>query len=141
MKKSLITFFIFSFVSFGLFAKENQNNANDSIIFGKLTNDSIIFGKLINDYGTIAFGSDGSCEFRFTNKMESALVIHNVQASCGCTVADWPKEPIPAGKTGVIKVKYNTNITGPFHKTITVNSNAKNPTVVLQINGNVVSGQ
>lgn len=141
MKKSLITFFIFSFVSLGLFAKENQNSTNDSIIFGKLTNDSIIFGKLINDYGTIVLGSDGSCEFRFTNKMKSALVIHNVKASCGCTVADWPKEPIPAGKTGVIKVKYNTNIAGPFHKTITVNSNAKNPTVVLQIKGNVVSGQ
>jgi len=73
--------------------------------------------------------------------MNTALVISNVKPSCGCTVADWPKEPIPAGKTGIIKLHYNTKIPGTFSKTIMVNSNARNPTVMLRIKGNVVIAQ
>ncbi|MEI7983694.1 MAG: DUF1573 domain-containing protein, partial [Bacteroidota bacterium] len=53
------------------------------------------------------------------------------------TTPTWPKEPIVPGKTGEITVKYNTNISGPFNKTITVSSNAINPTIVLQIKGEV----
>ena len=129
MKKSIFFVFLLSFVSLGLFAQEKQNTTNDSIIFVKTT----------HDYGTITQGADGNCEFKFTNKAKEPLILSDVHASCGCTVPDWPKEPIPAGKTGVIKVKYNTNSVGTFSKTITVNSNAKNATVVLTIKGNVVA--
>jgi len=61
----------------------------------------------------------------------------NVGASCGCTVPDWPKDPILPGKTGVIKVTYNTAIIGVFNKSITVYSNAANNPVGLIIKGNV----
>jgi len=64
-------------------------------------------------------------------------VLTNVQASCGCTVPQWSKEPVQAGKMGVIKVKYNTRIPGTFLKTITVSSTAKNSMVVLSIKGKV----
>lgn len=103
-----------------------------------LQKDVIVFTELTHDYGTIEVGSPGHCEFRFTNTMKKALVISNVKPSCGCTVASWPKEPIPAGKTGVIKVSYNTKIPGTFYKTIAVTSNAKNATVILRIKGNVI---
>lgn len=113
--------------------------ASITISFAQNTsaNDSIVFNQTIYDYGTIAQGGDGSCEFIFTNKSSKPLTLTNVRASCGCTIADWPKEPIASGKNGSIKVKYNTNIAGSFNKSITVTSNATNSNIVLRIKGNV----
>ena len=102
------------------------------------TQDSIVFNKLIHDYGTIEKGSDGTCEFLFTNKGNAPLVINNVRASCGCTVPKWPREPIPPGEKGVITIRYNTNIRGSFNKSISVYSNAVNNTVRLMVKGKVM---
>ncbi|MDD2381849.1 MAG: DUF1573 domain-containing protein [Mariniphaga sp.] len=99
--------------------------------------DSIIFNKLEHDYGIIELGSDGQCEFTFTNKGDAPLILSNVRASCGCTVPQWTREPVAPGETGTIKVKYNTKIAGAFNKSITVNSNAVNSNVVLRIKGKV----
>ena len=43
------------------------------------------------------------------------------------------------GQEGEITVKYDTNRMGNFHKTVTVNSNATNKTVVLTIKGQVMN--
>lgn len=99
----------------------------------------ITFASTVHDYGTITQGSDGSCEFKFTNEGKTPLNLNNVRASCGCTVPSWTKEPVAPGKEGVIKVVYNTANIGNFNKSITVSSNAKNAEVVLQIKGNVVA--
>lgn len=93
--------------------------------------------KMEHDYGTIKQGANGECEFKFTNNGKEPLVITNCQGSCGCTVPQCPKEPILPGKSGVIKVKYDTNRPGAIYKTVTVNSNAKSGNVVLTIKGNV----
>ncbi len=128
MKKTFLLICVILLGSCGLFAQAPAQPA---------TQDSIVFVKIINDYGTIEQGSDGDCEFKFTNKGKSPILLTNVAASCGCTVPEWPKEPILPGKSSSIKVKYNTNNQGNFHKSITVNSNAINNTVILQIKGNV----
>jgi hypothetical protein len=99
----------------------------------------IQFASLVHDYGTITQGGDGSCEFKFTNGGKTPLILSNVRASCGCTVPSWTKEPVQPGAEGVIKVTYNTNNMGNFNKSITVDSNAKNAQVILQIKGNVVA--
>jgi hypothetical protein len=93
--------------------------------------------KLTHDYGNIAQGGNGECEFKFTNNGKEPLVITNCQGSCGCTVPQCPKDPILPGKSSVIKVKYDTNRVGGIYKTVTVNSNAKSGNVVLTIKGNV----
>lgn len=93
--------------------------------------------KMEHDYGTIKQGGNGECEFKFTNNGKEPLVITNCQGSCGCTVPQCPPEPILPGKTGIIKVKYDTNRPGAIYKTVTVNSNAKSGNVVLTIKGNV----
>lgn len=100
--------------------------------------DSIIFERVVFDYGTIEQGSDGICEFEFTNKGNAPLVLTNVRASCGCTAPEWTREPVQSGEQGIIKVKYNTRIMGGFNKSITVSSNAANSLVVLRIKGNVI---
>ncbi|MBW6535068.1 MAG: DUF1573 domain-containing protein [Mariniphaga sp.] len=131
MKKSIFLLTILSIFTFALQAQENQAAVADSIVFDKLE----------HDYGTIEKGGDGNCVFTFTNQGQKPLVLSNVRASCGCTVPQWPREPIAPGEKGEIKVKYNTNIAGNFNKTITVNSNAANSMVRLRVKGQVVVNQ
>lgn len=99
----------------------------------------ITFDKEVIDYGKIQQGANGDCVFKFTNKGKEPLVLKEARASCGCTVPVPPKEPIAPGKSNEIKVTYNTQRVGPFNKTITVTSNAKNETVVLTIKGEVLA--
>ena len=90
------------------------------------------------DYGTIENGADGNREFKFTNTGDAPLVITNAKGSCGCTVPTWPRTPIASGESDVIKVRYATNRTGGFSKTITLTTNAINSaTVRLRIKGTV----
>lgn len=102
------------------------------------TVETIVFDKKVHDYGTIRQGSDGNSVFTFTNKGNKPLILNNVAASCGCTVPEWPRQPIPPGGKGEIKVKYNTAIVGTFNKSITVHSNAENNVVNLSVKGNVI---
>lgn len=103
-----------------------------------LNGPKISFSELEHNYGTLKKGGDGNCEFTFTNEGNEPLILSNVKASCGCTTPSWTKEPIMPGKTGTIKVRYNTNNVGGFTKTITVTSNAiDSPRVTLKIKGKV----
>lgn len=101
----------------------------------------ITFEKTVHDYGTVAFGGDGTCTFKFTNTGKEPLLVQQPRSSCGCTVPSWPKDPILPGDSNEIKVTYNTKKAGPINKTVTVTSNAKNGTVVLRITGNVEAQQ
>ena len=97
----------------------------------------ITFEKLVHDYGTVAYGGDGVCTFKFTNTGKEPLILQQPQSSCGCTVPTWPKEPVLPGESNEIQVTYNTRKVGPINKTVTVRSNAKTNTVVLRITGKV----
>ncbi|MEI7725077.1 MAG: DUF1573 domain-containing protein [Bacteroidota bacterium] len=114
-------------------------NAQDIVFTQVDTNkmSKIVFEKTVHDYGTIARGSKGTCKFIFSNKGKVPLLLSAVKASCGCTTPAWSKEPVAPGKTGEITVRYNTDIPGKFSKSVTVSSNAVNPTMVLQIKGEV----
>ena len=92
------------------------------------------------DYGTVAYNSDGRREFVFTNNGNKPLIITNVQSTCGCTVPTYPKEPIAPGAKGVIGVKYDTSRAGQaFTKTVTLTTNAVEPSKTLTIKGNVLA--
>jgi hypothetical protein len=95
----------------------------------------ITFETMIHDYGTIDYAADGTYAFKFTNTGNDPLVISNCAGSCGCTVPKCPKEAILKGQSGYINVSYDTKRPGPFTKTVTVQSNAKNGTKVLTIKG------
>lgn len=100
---------------------------------------SIQFEKCEHDFGKVETGSDASYNFVFTNKGNVPLVISNVRSSCGCTVPQWPRIPIPGGSKDSIRVAYNTKIKGAFNKSITVHSNALESMVELRIKGNVAT--
>jgi len=93
------------------------------------------------NYGDVEKGKDDGIRiFEFINTGNEPLLIKNVKSSCGCTVPEWPKEPIAPGAKSQIKVQYNMN-PGPISKTITVESNAinkPNGMVPLRIKGTVI---
>ena len=98
------------------------------------------FNETIYNFGEFK-ESDGlkTHVFNFKNTGGQPLVLHKVNASCGCTTPTWTKKPIPPGGSGTIKVVFNpVNRPGNFNKTITIASNAQNSSVILRITGKVL---
>lgn len=76
------------------------------------------------DFGTIKEGDVVEHEFKITNTGQAPLIIQSAQPSCGCTVPDWTKEPIPVGGTGYVKAKFDSKgKPNAQNKTITVTAN------------------
>lgn len=86
----------------------------------------ITFDKDVHDFGEIIQGEKANTAFKFTNTGKNALLITDAYGSCGCTVPEWPKEPIAPGQSGEIKVQFNSaNRSGMFNKTVTVVANTQ----------------
>ncbi len=66
------------------------------------------FSNVEYDFGTIDEGDVVETVFKFTNSGKNELIITSAKASCGCTVPEWPKQPILSGESGEIKVKFNS---------------------------------
>ena len=110
------------------------------ILLNAQTRDAnLSFDFLVHDFGKIQEAKGPvTVNFQFTNTGSQPLLIKQVHASCGCTSPEWSREPVLPGKTGFVSATYNPKSRpGPFNKTITVTSNAANPTVVLTIKGDV----
>jgi len=70
------------------------------------------------------------------------LIISRAKGSCGCTVPEWPKEPIMPGESSVMTVRYDTKRVGAINKSVTITSNAvTNPTTVVRIKGKVLASE
>lgn len=130
--KKILVLLIVGLISFSVNAQTKEEIKKD------FTGPVFEFENEVIDYGEIAENSDGNRVFKFKNIGKAPLIISNVKGSCGCTVPTKPEEPIMPGETGEIKVKYATNRIGPFSKTVTITSNAYEPTVVLRIKGRVL---
>lgn len=98
---------------------------------------SVSFGNERHDFGKIAFRKEAVYSFEFTNPGKTMLMIYDVKTSCGCTVPEWPKEPVRPGKKGKITIKYDAAFPGVFHKTIEVVYNGPGSPFKLGIKGEV----
>ena len=97
------------------------------------------FGEELHDFGTIKDGDVVEHTFQFINTGEAPLIISDAKATCGCTVPEWPKEPIPVGAAGEIKVRFNSkNKPGIQNKTVTLTANTWPATTRVRIKANVV---
>jgi hypothetical protein len=57
---------------------------------------------------------------------------------CGCTVPDWPREPIKPGEKGSIKVDFDSaGKSGTNNKIVTVYANIESKTLELKFSANV----
>lgn len=90
------------------------------------------------DFGTIREGEIVTHTFKFTNSGKVPLVIEDARASCGCTVPEWPKEPIPPGASNEIKVEFNSsNKAGNVNKSVSITANTKPAVTTVFIKGEV----
>lgn len=78
-------------------------------------------------------------DFKFTNTGDTPLIISDYKVACTCTKAVLPKEPIPPGKSAVIKVSFDTN--GKYYfqdRTIQITANTKKQIHQLRFKVNVI---
>ena len=101
----------------------------------------ITFKETMHDFGEIQYKGNGTYEFEFVNTGNEPLILTQPKSSCGCTVPEWPKQPILPGESNVIKVTYKkTENPGSFNKYVTIFSNAVvNKEVKLHIKGTVLA--
>ena len=103
-----------------------QNQAAEKITVDQNTVTTVQWLDSAIDKGTITEGQKIEIAFRFRNTGTKPLVIRSVQPSCGCTVADYPKEPIAPGGEGVIKGVFDSKgKPGPNMKHMTVFANTE----------------
>lgn len=120
-----------------LFSLGISAQTDNSLYNQKSKSAKIQFEKTTHNFGSIKKKEDASYAFVFKNTGNGPLIISNVTTSCDCTTPEWPKQPVMPGKTGTVKVGYDTKDAGVFNKTITVMSNATNNPVTLTIQGDV----
>lgn len=128
MKKIIVSIAILSFISIAFVDLYAGLNPTASITWNKTT----------IDFGEVPFNNPVSAEFNFNNSGMMPVIISDVKPSCGCTVAEFPKQPISSGEEGEISVTFDAKTTGYFSKTITVHSNIQGGITQLYIKGTVV---
>ena len=95
------------------------------------------FDKMTHEFGVVLWKHPATATFQIKNDGDKPLVISNVTTSCGCTVADWTKEPIAPGATGVVTSTFAAKALGHFYKDIGVYCNASARPIYLMLRGEV----
>ncbi len=93
-----------------------------------------------HDFGVLEDGEKVTYSFKFENTGNAPLIISNAKGSCGCTVPNWPKDPIAVGETGTIDVTFNSaGRTGVQSKAVTLTANTTPNRKVIRIKSEVIS--
>ena len=94
------------------------------------------------NFGKVKAGEKVQHDYVFKNTGKEPLIISNAKGSCGCTVPDWPKEPIPVGGSAKIKVEFDSKgKSGPQTKQVTITANTDPPQTIIYIKGEVEGEQ
>ena len=113
--------------------------AQESVVFEEPINGpKIVFLEEKYEFGDIIQGDVIEHVFEFKNSGNAPLILQDVKTTCGCTVPEWPRAPLPPGATAELRVKFNSaGKVGIQNKVITVISNATNQTSRVMIVTNV----
>ena len=100
---------------------------------------SINFEKDFIDLGRLTSGEIVTCSFKFKNTGKHDLIISAVTGNCGCTIADFPREPILPNQEGQITVRYDSDGSAGIRitKEVSVLSNTSPATTKLRISADV----
>lgn len=99
---------------------------------------SLSVDRMNHDFGNISDQSPVETKFVVTNTGDKPLLISNAQGSCGCTVPEYPKEPILPGESADIKVSFNpSGKSGAQNKTVTLTANTEPATTVINLKSNI----
>jgi hypothetical protein len=98
---------------------------------------TVTWNETTHDFGKIIQNDPAEVTFTFKNTGETPVVVTAARSSCGCTVAEYTKEPVKPGGTGTVKATYNSAKPGNFMKTVSVTFEGNTSPDVLTIKGNV----
>lgn len=102
----------------------------------------MVFGETSYNFGKIKEGEVINHTYTFTNTGNAPLLISHAKSTCGCTVPDWPKDPIEPGAGGEIKVKFDSKGKKNFQdKPITIISNTYPSKTVIHLRGHVTPSE
>jgi hypothetical protein len=103
---------------------------------------TIAFTEMEHNFGTVDQNTTNPTTFSFTNSGDEPLIISDAKGSCGCTVPDYPRQPIQPGETGEINVVYKPGSQANKQtKTVTITANTEPATTVLRITADVTPGE
>jgi len=141
---SLFIAFFFGSISFSLQAQETPiigiaPDPVEEIIAppaGLIT--TIEFTETTFDFGTIEEGIVVTHVFTFTNTGQEPLVLFNAKGSCGCTIPQWPREPLAPGETASITVEFNSkNKMGKRNQRVTITANTDPAQSFIYLTGEI----
>lgn len=99
-------------------------------------------GDTAHAFGTIREGEVVEHSFAFVNTGKAPLLVTGATASCGCTVPDYPREPIAPGASGTLRVSFNSKgKPGHQEKKVTVSSNTARGNQYLTISADVAAAE
>jgi hypothetical protein len=126
--------------------QNNQNLNNNSLpsveTLKKGPTTNIKFAEEVHNYGSVEVESENLHSFSFTNTGSEPLIISDAKGSCGCTVPNWPKDPIMPGQSGNIDVKFTPNAGQAgqeIEKVVTVTANTNPENTMVRIKANVIA--
>lgn len=100
----------------------------------------ISFNVLDHNFGVITEGEKLAYVFSYTNTGTGNLIISSASTSCGCTVPSFSKKPLAPGQKATMEVIFDSSGFNGFQtKTITVQSNASVPVIILAVRAEVKS--
>ena len=107
---------------------------------GPLT--TLEFTESTYDFGEVMEGDKVNHKYTFKNTGSEPLIISNAKGSCGCTVPNWPRNPIAPGETGEIDVTFDSKGKGKVggnlqSKRVTITANTDPANNYLTIKGKV----
>lgn len=126
MTKLISIFFLLSLLACE--GKNSANNKKENNPAQKEINEKteFEFNEEMHNFGSLQSGEIVVYTFVFSNTGDKSLTIKDVVTDCGCILAEFPKEPIEPGKTGLIEVEFDSSgLFGRQFKTIEVHANTK----------------
>ena len=86
----------------------NPHTANGMDTVAAARKPTMDFKDTLHDFGPIQEKEIVTYEFSFTNNGKTPLIIAEANGSCGCTVPEYPHDPVAPGQSGIIKVTFNS---------------------------------
>jgi len=130
--KYILSLLLISFVVFSCKSKNDlERDAAKRAAADSSNYTTIQWIDSIVKFGTINKGEKIQVKFRCKNTGDKPLILTNVRPGCGCTVAEYTKEPIAPGAEGLVTGSFDSKkvgTSGDVRKTIIVNTNTKNGT-------------
>lgn len=124
-----------------LFSDEEKQSQQENVVDPNKA-PKISFNETTYDFGDVFSSTSVSHYFVFTNTGNSPLIIKKAEPSCGCTVPEYPKEPIPVGGKDSIKVSFDSEgFEGKQNKSVKLITNTVSGAEIIGFTANVLKPQ